>query len=182
MKVKGSALRARVQYAEDQGQEAYQRFVEALSPAARELLDEGFLPNQWYPYEIFCELTETLDQQLGRGDGSLIVEIGRYACDANLPAFYRLFFKIGNVDYIISKAEVAWKVTYDFGAAHVVDRSTKSATLRIDGVVEPRRSHCLSVLGWCARAGEISGARNLRWKEKCRALGDEVCEMRLSWD
>lgn len=108
--------------------------------------------------------------------------IGRHACDVNLPAFYRLFFEIGNIGYIISKAEVAWKVTYDFGTARVVDREPNAVTLRLEGVLEPRRAHCLSVLGWCARAGEISGARNARWEERCRALGDDVCEIRLYWD
>lgn len=182
MNVKGSALRARVQFARDQGPEQYQRFFEALSPPARELIEEGFLPNQWYPYEIFCELTEVLDRELGEGDGSLIVEVGRYACDANLPAFYRLFFKMGNVGYIIGKAETAWKVTYDFGSIRVIDRDPGEVTLRIEGVVEPRRAHCLSILGWCVRAGEISGARNTRWEERCRTLGDEVCELRVCWD
>lgn len=182
MNVKGSALRARVQYVEERGEGAYARLLDSLSPTARGLVEEGFLPNQWYPFDVFCELCEVIDRQHGSGDLSLCFDLGRYACDANLPTLYRLFFKVGNIGYIIGKAEVAWRTTYDFGAIKKVGRTDRSVTLRIEDVPEPRRAHCLSILGWCVRAGEISGARNTRWTERCRAVGDMVCEMHLEWD
>src|SRR5919106_1124227 len=108
MKVKGSALKARMQYVREHGGEpAVTRLLAAMGPEASALARDGFLPNDWYPYAVFVELCETIDRLHGQGDKELCYELGRYACDANLTTLYRIFFKIGNIQFIIRRAALA---------------------------------------------------------------------------
>jgi hypothetical protein len=38
------------------------------------------------------------------------------------------------------------------------------------------------VSGWITRAGELSGARQVRITETCRLLGAPHCDFQLRWD
>jgi hypothetical protein len=182
MKVKGSALKARMQYVLDHGGEpAVTRLLATLGSEARALGTDGFLVNEWYPYTVFVELCETIDRLHGKGDLTLCHELGRYACDANLTTLYRIFFKIGNIQFIIRRAALAWRVTYDAGDMKILEEGRHHVVARIEGVPQPTRAHCLSVRGWMERAGEISGATDVASTETCRALGHPHCDLRLTW-
>src|SRR6185369_16113894 len=85
VRVKGSALKARLQYVQERGgDDAYRRFVADLAPGTRALVEGGLLATEWYPFECFMNLCEAADAHLGSGDLALCVDMGRYACDVNL--------------------------------------------------------------------------------------------------
>lgn len=181
MNVKGTALRARLRFVEERaGVDGYRRFVDALSPATRALLDARILASGWYPFSAFIEICEVIDDQLGAGDLALCHELGRYGCDANLPTLYKIFFRMADVRYIIRRAAAAWRVNYDEGSMTVVAEGDHVVTLRME-VPAPHRAHCLSVRGWIVRAGELSGAKDVRVDESCRLHGDPHCQFELRW-
>jgi hypothetical protein len=181
MRVKGSALRARVQWVKDRGMPAYARLLTGLSQETRAVVDQGFSPFAWYPMETFIELCVTVDRLFGKGDLLLCEDLGRYACDANLTTLYKMLYKLGNIHFILRRAALAWSLSYDEGELKVVGQGDHSAALQIAGITTPHRAHCLSVKGWVARAGELSGARDVVVTERCRVLGASECEMRLDW-
>ena len=181
MNVKGTALRARLRYVEERGGvDGYRRFVDALGPETRALVDARILASGWYPFPAFVEICETIDRQLGDGTLGLCHELGRYACDANLPTLYKIFFRMADVRYIIRRAAAAWRVNYDEGSMSVVDEGDHIVRLRME-VPAPHRAHCLSVRGWIVRAGELSGARDVHVREACRLEGDPHCQFELTW-
>lgn len=181
MNVKGTALRARLRFVEERaGVEGYRRFVDALSPATRAIIDARILASAWYPFAAFVEMCEVIDRQLGKGDLALCHELGRYGCDANLPTLYKIFFRMADVLYIVKRAAAAWRVNYDEGTMRVVAEGDHVVTLRME-VPTPHRAHCLSVRGWIVRAGELSGAKHVQIEERCRVNGDEHCQFELRW-
>ncbi len=181
MNVKGSALRARVQWAQQKGPDALRDFMTALEPTTRTAIERGILVSDWYPFAQFLELNLVLDRQHGKGDLALCRELGRFACDVNLKTLYRLFFKLGSVKFIIGRCAAAWRVNYSAGEMQVAGLEDEWACLRVIGVPEPHRAHCLSVGGWIERACELSGGKVLDWTERCRLLGDAECEFELRW-
>jgi hypothetical protein len=181
MNVKGTALRARLRFVEERaGVDGYRRFVDALTPATRALVDDRILASGWYPFAAFIEICTVIDDQLGAGDLALCDELGRYGCDANLPTLYKIFFRMADVRYIIRRAAAAWRVNYDEGSMAVVAEGDHVVTLRME-VPTPHRAHCLSVRGWIVRAGELSGAKDVRVDESCRLHGDPHCQFELRW-
>lgn len=181
MRVKGSALKTRLIYVQERGADSYARYLRELAPGTRAIVEDGLLPNDWYPYECFLNLCETADRVVGKGDLSLCDELGRHGCDVNLTSMYRLLFKVGSVNFILRRAAVAWRTTYDTGEMRVLEQKEGFAHLRLEGWPQPQRAHCLSVRGWMHRAAEISGAKAVKSKDTCRALGDPECEFVLRW-
>ena len=126
-------------------------------------------------------ISDAILGQFGAGDLALCEELGRYACDVNLKTLYRFLFKVGNVHFILRRAASAWRINYDAGEMRVTAEGPTSVTLQILDWPQPHRAHCLSVKGWIIEAGHISGTEMKTVTEKCRALGDDVCEMSFEW-
>jgi hypothetical protein len=179
VRVKGSALRARVRWVEEHGD--MPRFLEALQPSTRVLVHPCVLANEWYPFAAFIDLNETIDRLYGKGDLAMCRQLGRYGCEVNLTTLYSIFFKLGSVPFIIRRAAAAWKVNYDKGQLDVINSSDGKLLLRMVGWPNVQRAHCLSVFGWIERACELSGGTILKSAEKCRALGDPECEFYFEW-
>ena len=181
MNVKGTALRARLRFVEERaGVEGYRRFLDALAPETRAIVEARILASGWYPFTAFVDICTTIDRQLGDGDLALCDTLGRYGCDANLPTLYKIFFRMADVRYIIRRAAAAWRVNYDEGSMTVLHEGDHVVTLRME-VPTPHRAHCLSVRGWIVRAGELSGAKDVRVAETCRIQGDAHCQFELTW-
>ena len=179
--VKGSVLKSRLRFVEERGgDEAGRRFLEALAPETRVLIEQRLRPDFWYPFAAMIDMSEVIDRQLGKGDLELCHDLGRHACDTNLPTLYKIFFRMADVLYIVRRAAAAWGANYDEGTMTVVDEGDHVVTLRME-VRERHRAHCLSVRGWIVRASELSGAKDVRVDERCGLRGEAHCEFTLRW-
>jgi len=157
------------------------RLVRQSSPEVREGVERGFAKAKWYPFEQFVELNETIDRLFGRGDLGLVKQLGRYSADANLTTIYRLFFKVGSVQWILGRAVRLWGAHYDAGYFEVATRGNRAAVLRLRGFPTPHRVHCLAVGGFVERSLELSGGkRPIVEESKCRTRGDEHCQFDAS--
>ena len=180
--VKGSALGARFRWAEAvHGEAGLKKLLAALAPEDRKIHADVILPSAWYPFGTFVRVIETADRVFGKGDLGLVPEIARWAADANLTTFYRFFYQLGSTSFILGMGSRLWRMNYDAGELQV-DARNGTASLRIADWPEPHRIHCLSVMAWCVRSAEISGAKDVHAELRtCRASGDTTCEMGLTW-
>ena len=159
------------------------RLLRQSSPGVREGIERGFAKAKWYPFEQFVELNETIDRLFGRGDLGLVKLLGRYSADANLTTIYRLFFKVGSVQWILGRAVRLWGAHYDAGYFEVATRGNRAAVLRLRGFPTPHRVHCLAVAGFVERSLELSGGkRPIVEESQCRTRGDELCQLDIVWE
>ncbi len=97
-------------------------------------------------------------------------------------ALYKLFYRLGSPLYIFRRAAQLWSVHYDSGQLAAMELGDRAARLEIVGFASPHRVHCLSVLGWATRSIELSGGTVVSAdEERCRARGDDTCEMAVRW-
>jgi hypothetical protein len=176
--VKGSAIIARLRFIRERyGESRVQEILGQLAPKHREILEARVLPQAWVPYDLFVDLNVAADQAFGRGDLALCYEMGRYSAEVNLPTLYRLFYRLGNPQFIFRRAARVWKVHYDSGAMVPIEEP-HGLRLRIEGFERPHRAHCLSVMGWATKSFEMSGGVVEEFaEERCRTRGDPACEM-----
>jgi len=156
----GHVIRSRYIYVRQRGDEAFQKVLAALGPEARKIMEDGPLETVWYPYKVYVELSETIDRVLGTGDGQLVFEMGSFSCENNLTGIYRVFFRFGNLNFLINRAAKAWHSQYDFGtmtASRDPDNKQR-VTLELSDVPEPSRALFLAVKGWVFKAAELSGS------------------------
>ena len=182
--VKGSALTSRVLWVElGHGAAGVERLVHQCSPELRSNIEAGMHKAKWYPFEQFVELNVTIDRLFGKGDLSLVRELGRAGADANLTTIYRLFFKLGSVHWILGRAVRLWSAHYDSGFCDIATRGPKAAVMRIRGFATPHQAHCLSVMGWTERSIELSGGkRPIVEESQCRTRGDDLCQLDIQWE
>ena len=182
--VKGSAIASRVHFVRARYGQA--GLAEVLGQMSREnavLLSRETPPAAWVPFSVFVELNVTADRVFGAGDLGLCLEMGRYGAEQNLPTLYKLFYRLGTPQYILSRAARLWDVHYDSGRLRLEDAGPRAMRMRIEGFDQPHRSHCLSVLGWTTRSIEMSGGKLLTFGEtRCRTFGDSVCELVADWE
>jgi hypothetical protein len=184
--VKGSAITARIKYVRDlHGEPGVRHVKETLAPEHRKVLDGRVLPHAWVPFDLFVDLCTTIDRLYGKGDLSLVKEIGRFAARANLPTLYRIFYVLGSPEFILGRAPRLWDVHYDSGrleTSFAIKDGRRVAALKIIDFATPHRVHCLSVAGWAEQSVELSGGKSVELTETgCRASGGSKCELVVSW-
>lgn len=153
-------IRSRYMYVRKQGEEAFASVSDALGPDARQVMIDGPLETQWYPYMVYIEMSEVIDRVLGSGDLSLVQEMGSFSCEHNLTGIYRLFFRFGNLGFLVDRAAKAWHSQYDFGSMKSSrDPDNKyRVTLELSNCPVPTRVLYLAVKGWVMKAAELSGS------------------------
>jgi hypothetical protein len=176
-------ITARMRYVRERhGEDGVRRVLAAVPTPTRAVLDGRVIPNSWVPYDVFIDLGVTVDRLFGHGDLALCLELGRYSAEVNLPTLYRLFYRFGSPLYIFRKAAQLWDEHYDSGRLAAMEAGPNAARLEILGFDRPHRVHCLAVIGWATRSIELSGGTVLAAEEqRCRARGDETCEMVARW-
>jgi hypothetical protein len=182
--VKGSAMSSRVLWVElGHGSAGIDRMLAQISPELRASIELGLSKAKWYPFDQFVELNVVIDRLFGRGDLALVKQLGRYGADANLTTIYRLFFKVGSVQWILGRSVRLWSAHYDSGYCEVATRGPKACVMRVRGFATPHAAHCLSVAGWAERSIELSGGkRPIVEESRCRTRGDELCQLDITWE
>jgi len=77
--------------------------------------------------------------------------LGRASADANLTTIYRLFYKVGSIQWVLQRGVRLWGAHYDSGNVEVMTRGPKAAVARVRDFDTPDAVNCLSVTGWCER-------------------------------
>lgn len=181
--MKGSALTSRLLWLSlNHGESGTARLAAASSPELRAVIEHGAAKGTWYTFDLFVELNERIDALFGRGDLALVKALGRYGADANLTTIYRLFYKVGTVQWILARASRLWGMHYDTGRMIVRAPGGREVELELVDYDTPHRTHCISVEGWIERSVELSGGREVVLDElDCRASGGSRCVMRVRW-
>lgn len=181
--VKGGPFISRLLWVRiNHGEQGVDKLTQVVSPELGAMLRDKISMASWYPFERFVELNLTIDQLFGTGDLGLIKTLGRHGADANLRTIYRLFYKVGTVQWILSRASRLWGLHYDSGTLHLDTYPGKIVGLRIVDFETPHKSHCLSVQGWAERSVELSGGKQVEIREVvCRTEGAQHCLIKARW-
>jgi hypothetical protein len=179
--VRAPAILARLMWVvEHHGEAAFEETLAAMRPELAAAVREAQSPSMWVPFDAFVGLCEAIDTRYGKGDLALCRDLGRYSARANLPTLYRLFYMIGSVRFIMSKATAVWSEHYDSGRASTRDLGAGEVAIIVEDFATPHAALCLSVLGWAEESVRISGAKVLSCEETaCRLRGANACELRI---
>jgi hypothetical protein len=184
VEVRGSAMWVRVEWVrETHGDQGVKRLLAELPPAGRNLIHHPIDRSAWYSFPLFLELSIAVDRLFGKGDGSLMQEVGRWSCHKNVPALYQMFVRLGSVDWLLGRAGKLWAEHFTAGRfeAHREPGRQRAIGEMFD-FPRPHLAHCYAVLGFAMGCVELSGEKNVRGTMvACRAIGAERCVARVAW-
>lgn len=185
VQVKGSTLAPRLKFIKEHDHEGdkFALVAARLDAEFQKEIKNGIMQNQWYPLDYFNQLTRAIDAVFGRGDLSLIPELGRYSAEAGLNTIYKVFIKVGSPEFIVQRAVRVWGQYYSSGELETEVLGQRRVKITLKNFETPSRELCLSVLGWMQKTLEMSAGKSGKVTEnKCRLKGDTVCEFLAEWE
>jgi len=183
MKVKGSVLKSRVAFVEEQaGAEGVQRVRARLSAGQQAELDR-VLPSGWYDFALGRALDEAVAQELGGGKPDFFLRLGAASAVRNLGGVHRAFLRPGDPHGFLAQSPEIYAFYYDQGRRIYERTAEKEGVFTTFEAETFSTTDCLTVVGWHVKALEMCGATGVRIVEdECRARGGRVCRYRVRWD
>jgi hypothetical protein len=181
-RVKGTAVQSSLRYVRERfGEEALQAVLAAL-PAAHAAAVSDVLASSWHPMESFLRFMQEAKRQLGGGEPDVVRNMGRASCDYGLTGVYRVFFKLGSPEFIISRGARVFSSYYDSGRLTVPESRDGRAVAEVASLEGGAPEFCERMLGWMERTLELAGAKGLRSAHSlCVHRGDPVCRFEGDW-
>lgn len=162
------------------GEQGYERVLASMNSDDRLAL-HAIIPMGWYDLELYARLIHALNALYGRGDLSLLDQLGRYEAEQDLTTIHRLFMKMANPGLILAKSMELWRRFHDTGEWHI-ERAGKSATgtLRGWGVVDA--GMCTELNGYIQGIISVGSGKDV-WVSHptCRVKGAEACVFEGTW-
>jgi hypothetical protein len=182
--VKGSVLRSRVDYVENQfGRQRLDQVLALLPEEDRHTFKSGLLPAQWYPFALGERLETAILQSLGEEGRSTFTDLGRQSATYNLGGVHKVFVRAGDPHHLLSRAPAIYKLYYDTGSRTYEKTGENACRLVTSDAEVTSVGDCLTVMGWHQRAVEMCDGRDVVTEHpRCRARGDAVCEYLISWN
>jgi hypothetical protein len=178
--VKGTSLVSTVRYIQEtHGQTGLKQVFAGLSPAERDLAEAGFLTSSWYPLDLLMKLTLLGKEQFGP---KLPKALGKASADYALSRVYKIFFRVGSPQFIISRATAVYKNYYERGEMKAVVAEKGHAVVELSGIPSQAPEFCERLIGWQERMLELSGAKDVKVvHDLCLGRGDAVCRFEGWW-
>ncbi len=183
MKVKGTSFKSALSFVKQKfGEDKLALVLAGLETSDRALLSKTILVSDWYPFRLYGNFLTALDKTLGKGDGKLSRECGRFDAEFDLNTVYKAFYKMTSPQFIIGNAPLVWKAYFNAGRVEIDKHGTQGINFRIRDTDEYAPMVCREMEGWLERTVELSGGRQVVAKEiHCRAQGAAYCEYSIKW-
>ena len=183
VKIKGSVLRSRLAFVEEQaGADGLQRVKARLDDAEQETLAR-LLPAGWYPFDLGRKLDDAIVAELGGGRTDYFMRLGIDSATRNLTGVHRAFVRPGDPHGFLAQAPDIHAFYYDRGRRTYERTGEKEGVFTTYDAETLSVADCLTVVGWHTKALEMCGATGVRiQEEECRARGGLVCRYRVRWD
>ncbi len=184
MEVKGTAIVVVPAFIKDRYQESgFEKWLQALTAEARKVYAEPVIISRWYDTRVFLiEPTVKFCELFYQGDLRGAYELGRYSADYALRGIYRLFVKLGSVEFILKKAKLILPTYYRPSSIEVPVMEKGRALIRITEFADIHEVVEQRIAGWIARAAEISGGKNVKLEiTSTLTRGQAYSEFTVTW-
>ena len=181
--VKGTAVLASIRFVKEKfGEEGIAKVRARLEPEDQERMDSTILASAWYPVSFLLAVMKGAKAEFGTQMPDVITQMGRASADYAHTTVYKLVFKVGSPQWIISKASVIFSSYYDRGQMVVTESGPGFANVELRDFGEPAPEFCERIAGWIVRTWELSGAKSVKLvHDKCVSKGAKACRFEGSW-
>jgi uncharacterized protein (TIGR02265 family) len=180
--VKGVAVVSTLRFIKDRfGDAGLRETLAALDAADREAFSNP-LVSAWYPLPQMLRLMRQAEARFGGQLPNIHREMGRASADYGLTTVYKIFYKIGSPQFIISKGSRVFSSYYQYGQLEVPESGPGFANAVLRDFKDGGPEYCERIFGWMTRTMELCGTRNLRTSHvTCVHRGDPVCRFEGVW-
>lgn len=186
--VKGSRIIPRLKYLDKNDPGGIrEKILSELEPELADKIRKGIIAGQWYPVSGYVQLHRLLDKYLGRGDGQLCRKLGRISAQEAFNGLYKMFFKFGSAEFVMTSAPLTWRQLYDSGSLRIQNESADEGDYRqyrmiIEEFDCPAEEIWNVLAGWVEGTLEMTGAKDIKVAVAARRVApNSLCEIEAAW-
>jgi hypothetical protein len=170
------------------GRDVISRVLKHLPEADLQLLTGGegrmgtsLHATHWYPFALQCRLLRALDTELGKGDFSLLYDVGSHMARRDVPRVFRGLIKVGRPGWILELGTRMWRYYHDRGRWQL-ERTPVSVIATLQEHPDADEAFCETFQGWAQAVLEMSGATDIQGGHPaCAARGAPHCVFTVRW-
>lgn len=181
--IKGTAIRGLLKFVKSREYPGGVRGVlERMPGELRVPLGAQVLPSKWYPYATYGALLRVVDRELGRGDLSLMREVGVWAATQDSGTLLQVVMNMLSVERVLRMSGSFWSRICDTGTFATTELEKGRGVGQLSAFPDVAVEHCHLLAGWIEGMARAAGAKTVTMeKSKCVHRGDAVCEYRGGW-
>jgi predicted hydrocarbon binding protein len=181
--IKGTAIRGALKFVKQSGHPGGIPAVLAeLPPAEKAVFQSRILTASWYPYEVYAALLAVVDRRLGRGDLTLMKELGRHAVRQDAGTVLKIISIFTSVEAVHARGAMFWSRYCDTGELQVIESSPNRVVDALVGFPGIAPQHCELTTGWVEGLALAVGAKTATVRQtRCVHRGAERCELEGTW-
>lgn len=144
-KIKGTAIRGALKFVkESDSPHQIPDVLEALPFSVAPVYEQRILAADWYPYEAYAELLRVMDEEIGRGDLSLMPELGRFGAERDIRGVLKIIATFSSVEKLIARGDWFWNRYCDSGDSVVLESDSGRAVMALKDFPASRSSTATS--------------------------------------
>lgn len=183
-RVNGSLLRGALKYVKHAGYPSgIQGLIERVPDDRADEFRKSFLPGSWYPYRTYGLVLETIDREVGRGDGTEIHRMGTYAAGQDAGTGFKIVRIFVSVAKVAAFGHSFWPRTVDVGSFAPIEHGDGFTRTELTDFPDVHPLHCRLLVGWFEGMCGLLGAKDARTTHtRCVHRGDSTCEFLVEWN
>ena len=180
-RVKGSMVRAHVQFVRDRlGEPVLAQTLASLPPAVTAEVD-GILVSTWCSFESLVAFDVAIARVAGRDPHELMRELGRHSAQINLSTLYRAFHR-DDIHEFFRHSATLHRQFQDFGVCVYEQLGETSGRISIREATCFSPTYCASEAGYLEQVIAAHGGTAASVAESaCQCVNDDHCTFELHW-
>jgi len=186
MEIKGTAIKTTREFVKANFPARYDEWINSLPEKTRTIYSSPIINMAgWYSMkeEYHIPIEKIIQMFYGGNVKTGAEAIGRFSADLALTGIYKLYLMIATPKYLMTRASVVFSTFYLPCEVKVSESSSKSVTMQVTKFPELTAAVEYRIAGWCVRALELCGCKNVQYNTTRSLLkGDVLTEFLYSWD
>lgn len=160
----------------------WDRFLAALPPETRALVEHPPLPITWLPMKLVRPIFEHAGDLLLDHDLEKVADVSRRQIREDLRTIYRVFIRVASPRFVASRAAAIYSTYFrNNGSARIVADSERSADILVEHVAMPSPDLYARMRGSILGGIELTGARSPRVQIVSGGGSEPNCLFRADW-
>ncbi|HEY4786486.1 MAG TPA: hypothetical protein VIH57_10575 [Bacteroidales bacterium] len=186
MEIKGTAIKTTRDFVKANFPARYDAWINALPEKTKAIYSSTMINMAgWYPMkeDYHVPIDKIVEMFYGGNAKTAGEAIGKFSADIALTGIYKLFLMVATPKYLMTRASVVFSTFYLPCDIKVSESSSKSVAMQVTKFPEMTQAVEYRIAGWCVRALELCGCKNIQYKIPHSLLkGDNMTEFLYSWD
>jgi hypothetical protein len=149
MEIKGTAVKTTEQFMKDRYPDLYLDWKRELPAESRVFFRNLIHATKWYPlFEAVILPTEAVARVINKSKIDTARELGKYSAEVALSGVYKIFIRISNPDFVISRATQVFSTYYQPGSIEITERNDTSIKTAIKDFEKKDELIMHRIAGW----------------------------------